>query len=464
MKFYLLILSLIFVSASSLTEPEEELLKQGLELEAQGRYEQALDLWTEAFTELETPSLAIGREFVRVAAGNGLESYYPLANNIYFWGLSAQTVEVNSQALEEELLFLEPLVERSVYKKWNALYLENDPEIYRQIHLFWRRIDPSPGTSYNARLIEHWERITYARENFTINTHSVYQTDERGVSWVKYGKPDRQYSGTLQVSGGQVESVIANLDPLLPELKRETLARTTLDIHEYPRYEIWIYEKPNAQMEFNLIQIFGDRPSGGYSRIQTIDDFISSRAFTSSGRHEGLVSGRRSEIAGGSRLTPGMIFQWLYYEQLAAKDFYFSNIFSEMLRDWQGDPRSGANQRFGKHSGQVLRQNTEAAALLNLNRAPSEMSTYEKEFPEIPLQAYHYRMLDEQGRPVAATFVESRPLQAFLEDLSLNNSAIFPTDDVSAEEGFAHYELSHGLQYFGSDGEMLSQIRMPTGL
>lgn len=53
---------------------------------------------------------------------------------------------------------------------------------------FWLSQDPTPATVANERLIEHYERLFYAREHFSYPGSLGY--DDRGKIYIKYGPPD----------------------------------------------------------------------------------------------------------------------------------------------------------------------------------------------------------------------------------------------------------------------------------
>ncbi len=57
---------------------------------------------------------------------------------------------------------------------------------------FWRKEDPTPATVVNERLIEHLQRVNYARQHFAADNLRGF--DDRGMIYVKYGKPDRKTS------------------------------------------------------------------------------------------------------------------------------------------------------------------------------------------------------------------------------------------------------------------------------
>jgi len=273
---FLLILSLFFTSAFSQSLTEEVLLNHGLELEAEGQYEQALEIWSSAFTELDSPSLAIGREYIRLVTEHNLNEYFELASSMYLWGLTAEMLEPNREALEQELYMLRPLAEQNTGRKWDKLFENNDPALYRELYSFWQELNPTPGTRYNERLIEHWERIAFAREHYNRRSDPPYGTDDRGVVYIQYGAPSRVQSGNLRLARGEVFTECGYLSGCNPNL----MADVVMGLDTNPYYEIWIYERPSQNMEYNLIMIFGERPLDGFRRVNVLEDFIPRRAFS----------------------------------------------------------------------------------------------------------------------------------------------------------------------------------------
>lgn len=53
---------------------------------------------------------------------------------------------------------------------------------------FWKSHDPSPTTEYNERLVEHYHRLNYAKQYYTMKQTKGY--DDRGIVYIKHGKPD----------------------------------------------------------------------------------------------------------------------------------------------------------------------------------------------------------------------------------------------------------------------------------
>ncbi|HUU27855.1 MAG TPA: GWxTD domain-containing protein [archaeon] len=74
--------------------------------------------------------------------------------------------------------------ERSEYKQ--ARTIEQKKLFFRK---FWKGRDPSPTTEYNERLVEHYRRLNYAKQNYNIKQTKGY--DDRGIIYIKHGKPDQ---------------------------------------------------------------------------------------------------------------------------------------------------------------------------------------------------------------------------------------------------------------------------------
>ena len=444
-------------AADVLENPDEKaLLSKGAKLEAEGQYEKALQVWGQALGTLETPSFTIGRAYIRLVAKQNMESYYQTASVLYNWGLSAQEVAPNADALAAEIKMLQPLASSSDYEQWQTLLKSGDPILYEQLQQFWQDRDPTLTTTYNERLIEHWQRIAHAKQHFTRDDDPPYGTDDRGIYWVRYGSPDRKYEGRIQIGRGDVTRVCSILS-----CNSDVMSDAVLELHSTPDYEVWIYDKPNENMKYNLVLIFGDDPSSGFGRINVLEDFIPSGAFTFSNRFATFSLRSGSSVSASEKMSPGMVLQWLYYEHLSTRDVYFGSQFGRMNLEWNS---VSPDPNFGKFAGLSLKQDIQVQTRKNMRQAPEEVSTYEKTFPSIPLEVYQYRLFDEQGNPIFATFLESNPQQVFVNDLAANQDSMFTDDSMSVNQAFSNYELYHGLQIRNQEGEVISQSRVATTL
>ncbi len=60
---------------------------------------------------------------------------------------------------------------------------------------FWKQHDPDPSTPENERLMEHFRRVMFARDNFHFTAPPYY--DDRGKIYIKYGPPDDRYNSPV---------------------------------------------------------------------------------------------------------------------------------------------------------------------------------------------------------------------------------------------------------------------------
>ncbi len=436
-------------------EMEQEMLRDGLKLEQEGRIEDALILWEAAFNELDEPSFSIGREYIRIATENRLDEKYKMASSMYLWGLSAEEFPVhNKEVFENEIEMIKPITNKSTYRNWRKLLKDEDLRLLSRLYNFWVLMDPTPNTHfYNERLIEHWERIAYSRKTFLKNNNTVYGTDDRAIYFVKYGEPDQNRYGYLDVTRAKVE----NLCQVYRGCNAEVMFAEIFNLYDEPYFELWIYWSERENYEDNTLILFGESGTNRFSHIYAIDELIPARAFTLSNRYD-----RQALVAPGqNKLTPGQVMQFLYYQQLANKDKFFAKRFNQL------DYTLSAGQvRQSKSQGQVYRTSTRAAAQQILTRAPDEVSTYEDEYFGMEMEAFHYRFIDENNIPLTVTFLESYPGYHFARDYAFNNqdSTENAQDDFVFEEVMNDYRLSHTAKVLNQDNELSHLETVSAGL
>jgi len=459
----LLLISALFAGLS-ISEPDVELiLQEGFELEEQDQYEEAVLHWLDHFYLLDEPSPAIAREIVRLSAASKLRDYYEIASMVYLEGLESTHFESTAERLLHEITMLSPLMSNSDFRELSGLVENEDPEIYTRLLNFWNRMDPTPGSEHNARLIEHWERIAHIKEHYT-RSRGRLGTDDRGEIYLKYGEPDRTFSGRFTVTRGQVYSLSQTLDP---GADQQFMANVIMTIGLEPDYEIWVYDRPNQVMNDNLIKIFGDRPNGGFGNLETIDQFIPNHLFTFDSNRYSMRSLTGNRTQAGVNITPGMVYQWLFYEQLASSDPFFGRQFSGMVQEWESAETAMGrvyNPTSGRHAGHQQQQRSQASTLQNISLAPEQISTYQRRLPEINLNATPYRILNEQNEPAFALFIESESSQAFIEDFAYNEQRMYDTENEDPQRAFNNYRLFHAFQLQSSTQEVMAHQRQETDL
>ncbi len=451
----ILLFILAFVQAPAGTS-ENELLERGLELESEGKYEEALDTWANAFSELPSPSLTVGREYIRLATEIGSKEHYKVASSIYLWGLSANSIrDSEKEVVRTEIEMLRPLIEGSVYNDWRKRVKKKDPQVLNEMYRFWQAMDPTPGsTQYNERLLEHWERIAHARKEFDRNNRTVYGTDDRGIAYIQFGEPDRKDEGFLEATRGQIIALCAQL---VQSCDGNDMSIAIFQIHERPGYEIWIYMNDDETQD-NLIQMFGDTPGGGFEAIDGIDELIPFRAFTNSRRYEWASASTANP--GQQRISPGMVLQYLYYGQIAGKDTFFANRFNELDFIMNGDP-----ERSGRFQGFITRNQTKHEKLEIEAANPDEFSTYERDLLQLPIEMFHYRFLDENNQPLIVSFMQSYPGVPFVQDYGHNEKRYLAEDpDMEILDVIDDYELMHSIKVLDQDNVLLLQSRIAANL
>lgn len=443
----------------------ETYLQEGLNLEQQGEPEQALILWQQAIDELVTPSVAIATEYLRVATQYELRDYYSSANEAFRWGMSGynpEAMQINRRPLEEEISRMEPFLEREVHRHWTRLLEANSPMLLEEILNYWERLNIRPSTPFNERLIEHWERIAYAREHYMERSDPPYDTDARGLYYVKYGQADYMETGRVDVTQDKMRWILDQFYPKDPSANPDytptsyelmLISNAISNLFLNPEYELWIYDSPEEEMSHNLVLIFGHRSGGRFGKLDVLEDFMPVSAFDLSALlREGIQPDR-------PLIQPGLILQLIYYEHFYAKDPYFAelqdNLTAEVYRGGLGnipDPQLAGTLR-SRNINQTNRL---------IAQSPDEFSTEEKKIPEIPIEIYQYRLLDSSNRPILATFVESYPHNAFIADFVQNEEALtaeLPDDAESYDNLFEWYQLIHGLQLRSGQWDLLGQAR-----
>ncbi len=470
----LLLFSCIWLAPVQSGVGTEKLWKDGKEAASSGQYEKALHIWESARDSTSSagyrPDPRIGFDYIELVSRRKMKDYYRKATGMYYWGLSGSCSSKYREEVETELERIKPLITRKEYKQWHS-YLDREPgRVCREISKFWKQIDPTISTQYNERLIEHWQRIAYARENFTRNRSTIYDADERANIYVKLGEPDRKKSGSLgfsqplvrswvndiidrqfrgggssvssgsDSSGSAGDAVGTNSEASSAQQSMGALwARIELAdrftkqaelLHRYQHYEVWIYYEPLKNNDDNLVYVFGeDGDTGHFGLRRSLDEMIPDKAF-------------RNRSAKGSLLRPGLLLQLMYYQQLMHMDNYFADAFSSL--ESRIMTTNGLHPRT---SFSVKTQNEHKLGYIQ-TRAPEQKSKYVENIPDINLSLYQYRFLDETNTPFLATYLEGKPQKAFFFDQVKSNNF----DDNAYQLRFYSRvaDENHDILYTGS--------------
>lgn len=474
-----LVLSLHMFSQQSMAQPQSP-YQQGLEQLYRGHVDEALSIWESNYEESARVDSRIGFEYIRIITEREFDGRFERATEMYYQALFNGS-GVNSRiAIRQEIERMKAIVGDGIYRQWTEWWEADNRKLQPDIRGYWIQLDPTPSRTVNERLIEHWQRIAEARKRFTKNSSTIYGTDGRALLYVRYGEPDRVQSGILTLQDMNVKPWLerqliqrddrpreeqemsqvhdSDMPPPYSAMQVETLEFVIYENHRYPEYEVWFYDDITTEGDETVPFIFGTNIRNGQFELRaSVDDFIPELAFNTD-------AFREREMSNFTRagITPALMLQLLYYEQLSAIDPFFEGRL-HTLRDRvleQGrDAFTGMDLDFRKESAELIRQRT--------LQAPQQISTIESRIPSIPVNVYQYRFLDENQSPYLVTFLESKPRDAFLVDFSRNRPEGIYLDDIrhaeSVTEMAPNYTLEHSLQKYDSDWNIESkEIDQPT--
>ncbi len=472
--FALLICVVLAHSQESFAQPQSP-YQQGLEQLYRGQVDEALLIWEQNYEESARVDARIGFEYIRIITEREFDDRFETATEMYYKALMNST-GVNSRiAIRQEIERLKAIAGDGIYRQWTKWWETEKRELYSDIRGFWIQLDPTPSRVVNERLIEHWQRIAEARKRFTKNRATIYGTDDRALIYIRYGEPDRTQSGILTLQDLNVKpwlerQIIQRNDRLredreMSEIQStpdtaqfysamhvETLEFIIYNNHHYPEYEVWFYDDIATQGNDPVPFIFGTNIRNDQFELRRgVDDFIPERAY-----NVDAFSERNMKAFTRAGITPAIMLQLLYYEQLSTIDSFFEDRLNQ-LRDRvleQGrEAFTGMDLNFKKETNELIHQRK--------LQAPQQLSSIESRIPSIPINVYQYRFLDENQNPYLVTFLESEPREAFLIDFSRNRPDGVFLNDIRQTESLTElvpiYILEHSLQKYDSDWNIIEK-------
>lgn len=478
------ILSLLIISAFALTEAlpaaeagipkaeqqlrveasETDAYHLGLQLIREGAYEEAINFWIEEKARLSQNGDAdfrIGIAAIELITQQQLTRLYPLASSFYFWGLQSRDIERFHPYIESELSRLQPIMSETLHAELSSYLRQRSPRVLAGIRGFFVQLNPVLTTNQNERLLEHWERIAYAREHFTRNTNSVYGTDDRGLIYVRYGPADRIESGSFSMnvndilhfageiinqqenerardpSQGLREASTGLMGFIQEEVFKDNLAKliteNVLTQRISDRFEVWVYENRQWPGRRNVTFMFGvNAQSGGYGLQASPEAFIPMSAFRE----------RRMRL-GDFNFNAGPLIQLSMYKDLRFVDDTFMDIYYDYYDRLMSD-QSIIQEASYTHL--MYRYADELEAIRNL--APQMSSVFDT-FSDIPLEVRQYRFLDEAGQPAELVFLYSRPHSRIVNDFNQFRR------ESNGEQ--PEYHIRHSVSIYTGDWELLDR-------
>jgi GWxTD domain-containing protein len=388
--FLQILIILILLNSPSITNSftsiESNLYEQGIAKKDSGNWEEALNIWETARDSMVVSDPRIGIAYIRLVTEQHAVEYYEKASMMYYWGFSQTSANEFKEVVQKEIERISPLLPKEQYSEWLKLLKKGDSSINKLIRCFWIEKDPIPTTDENERLLEHWERIATARKNFNEDSTSVYGTDDRGLIYVKYGKPVVIYQGKLGIDQLEIMRWVLNNFLIRQEIQRYN---TT------PEYEIWIYSGLKPQQ--TTVFLFGKRGGfGKYGLRLGIEDFIPERAF------------RRSSIKNTGGILPGSMLQIMFYRELIGLDRFYLDRYRELEAIWSNARASGRfSPNYDVLRGLLNHYRSVDRTRLNLKYISVDKSNAFENFTPLDLRYKKFRYLDNEQQPRLSIFVTS---------------------------------------------------------
>lgn len=466
--FGLLVVSFLMLSATvaKAQVKSTDFYNSGIKAKNDGKLEKALEIWWKAKNELDEPDFRISQAYISHVAEKKIKKYYKKASELYFWGLRGELQDIEKEAFAYELKHISPLLERKQEKALENAFKKEKDDFLSNLESFWSTKDPTPLDEYNERLLEHWERLSYVKRKFRKSTSAEF--DDRGRIYIKYGSPFYQKDGRLKYKPGTVSHLLRRrLSPALSRLRRSAGQNATISskmfnfesrirtLHDNPFYEVWIYKRLNNESK-NTIFLFGSsEKAGGYDKKRALDDFVPGAAFNAEELDPNLkalsnptdrqaLSSDNGGQFGGTEIniTPAVIMQIMYYEQLAALDQYFGDSYNRMM-----DRYLDQSVRLSESDAREFESINAGEMQAVESKAPEQKSQYSDQIFKVPLEVYTYRFI-EDGVPQVKLFMEAKASEALYFDQ-------FKTGGNNSN--LQKFSILSGYKAYNNSGELINK-------
>lgn len=466
--------------------------QKGLELADSGQYAEAAKVWIEYADSLAEPDYRLGHELIEMVTKHRLTEYYEKASEIYLKSLAINFISDEIQELlYNEHAFIEPMLGQRESRRLKRLIDDKNTEIFSYIENFWAERSLTPSDTYNERLMEHWERVNYARENYNTSSRSLF--DDRGKMYIRFGPPNRTRSGIFMYNPGFANYIISTrmddgrgrgsaLDNAINTTTYLNTLYQVREYHQYPSFEVWVYTNLTPGPD-NVVYLFGNDTGGDVMSLKrSVDDFIPSAAYSSTKRNNPVSMGELNTpqgsgagdsgdsgdgqsrdtdvlselgdtgIGNSERITPALVLQFMYYRQLVTLDPFFSSRYDEML-----DHYMNTSIRISNTTARQFQQVNTSRLLIAQREVPDEYSTNKNEIFDIDPGVYSYRFFDENMNPeLRVYFAENVDEAVTFEELKKRNNL----GDVR----YSDYELIRTLDLINSNGERVNRLNDKTVL
>lgn len=482
-----LLLAFLFSLFSVEARPEQmgvDLFEKGKEYVESGLYKDAACAWIE-YAELKNePDYIVGHELIKLVTKHRLTDYYEKSGELYLKGLTVSEIDDEVQELlYDELAYIESMFGQRESRRHKRLIDDRNPQILTIISDFWSERSLTPSNTYNERLMEHWERVNYAIENFNTSSRSLF--DDRGKMYIRFGEPDRTRSGIFMYNPGFANYLIAtrmddgrgqgsSLENAVNTTSYLNTLYQTRQYHQYPTFEVWVYTNLVPGRD-NVIYLFGNNNGGNVMTFKrSVDDFVPSAAYSSTQRNNafnmselGLSTGESSTgdsddgddrstdilsevgnrgVGNSERVTPALILQMMYYRQLVTLDVFFSGRYDEMM-----DRYMNTSLPLSSTLARQFQQVNTARVLVSQREVPDEYSSNKNQIFDVNPGVYPYRFYDDELNPeLRVYFSENLDEAITFEELKKRNNL----NDVRYED----YEVIRTIDLYNDTEARIERV------
>jgi GWxTD domain-containing protein len=370
---------------------------EGMEILEVGDWLGALRLWDAARHTLGAAGRSdprIGIAYIETALTHQAFRYYEAACEMYLWGFSGDNLDEHAEAVREEAERIIPLLLPPDLATWGSDLEQGVDLVAERLRQYWVDRDPTPQTALNERLLEHWQRITYARENLRQNESTVYGTDDRGLIYVKYGEPGMTRGGFLGANEIDLRAWVSE------PFARDALRR----LDTKPAYEVWVYDslRPDQLTYFLFGNVDG---TGRFALVDGVEDLINPEAWSPSTRR--YMPGRTKAF---------YYLQLFYYGDLGAIGGPFMTRAEELSVLWGQAQSRGATYGTGALAppesavqAYDLRYKDENKTSPAFKPVLAAKTEYEVRARTVDLIAWRSRVLSEENEPRLILMALSSP-------------------------------------------------------
>lgn len=413
----------------------------GLDWLRKDSVELALQYWYSAKFDLhEEIDPKIGIHFAHVVTEKELKRFYPQASEMFYWALESEKNPHDYEPLYEFLYATTiPILKESDLEILDKAYRSKSPVLLELLKRYWIAEDPTPSTKSNERLLEHLGRIHLTNNYLALEPRGdiSYSGDPRAETILKHGLPTERIQGSFSLDDLKIRAWIEQIleiqdlraggsppgggggggrsvDPV------DAISRYSRSLFNYPNYEVWFYDAIRDEAGSYIPIMFGQSTEDNtFRRITGMQELVPKTAY------------RSREFQTGIRdLTPGILLQLSFYEQVASLHPSFARSFMDFESTLYS--AGGINNDVGR---QFARQ--QSNEYRNVAQSIPEETSSENDLETIKIQIKDFQLLDVEGNPEAILVMESNVAYPFLEDVTVY------------ETQFEHYQLIHNITVRG---------------